>query len=96
MRMMKCFLPVVLSAVAVSAAAAVPSLITVVEKHRAAFGGGWESAGRQASRFFSSFFARFQLLSALSDSGRKVPAHPLAFRRFCGLRGFAPLAFHCR
>ena len=28
-------------------------------QHRAAFGGGWESAGRIAPRFFSSFLARF-------------------------------------
>ena len=64
------------------------SVSTVVEKTQSGFAGGWESAGRSASRFFSSILPSVNLRDAVRQLWREVAVTPfglptvLRFARF--------------
>ena len=69
---------------------------TDIIPNQSGFAGGWECAWR----FASQLEATNSPLSIGPDTVRQWrwerPSHSLAFRRFCDLRGFASLVFHCR
>ena len=49
---------------------------TVVEKTQSGFAGGWESAGRLASRFFSTLLPDFYLQGTVRQLWREVAVTP--------------------
>ena len=57
---------------------------------------GRESAGRLAPRLEAIYSPLSIVTDTVRLSWRGRLSHPLAFRRFFDLRGFASLPFHCR